>query len=88
MFWTAGTEKAGCTVDDVYGNDWLSAERTSPVRGYHRLKGPPQSLLCGERRSKAASVVFAMAETEESGLYDDEVVSKCALRDWNTYKDA
>ncbi len=30
--------------------------------GYHRFTGSPQSLLCGERRSKAASVVSAGGE--------------------------
>ena len=30
--------------------------------GYHRFTGTPQSLLCGERRSKVASVVSAGGE--------------------------
>ena len=33
--------------------------------GYHRFTGPPQSLLCGERRSKAAPVVSARGENGE-----------------------
>ena len=43
-----------------------SAERTSLTNGKDTTapRGPPQSLLCGERRSKGVSVVFAIGGNE------------------------
>ena len=51
--------------------------------GYHRPKGAPAKpqALWGEEEQGSVRSFRRLAKTEESGLCDDEVVSKCALRE-------
>jgi len=48
------------TADKALGR----AHEPDQREGYHCHKGAPQSLLCGERRSKGVSVVFANSGNE------------------------
>ena len=50
-------------------------------RPYHH-QGAPQSLLCGERRSSGMSETRRLRQGERYAACDDEVVSKCALREY------
>ena len=86
--------RAGCMDDDssagraVASSSGSRRRRNPPRRAhggrrpYRRRKGPPQSreTLWGEEAQGSGRSFRRQAETEASGLCDDEVVSKCALR--------
>ena len=72
----------------------LRRERNPPRRArvdrrsYHRLGPRKVQRLCGERRSSGMSETCRLRRGERYGACDDEVVSKCALRDKNNHPPA